>query len=251
MNQSQTNASPPEQPEPRRSGLGSASSGPQAPVYPTYYEEEITLLGYVNVLLKRWRLVLGVPLLAAFSAGVFSFMVRPTFTATASFLPEVRSASRLPAGLAGLAAQFGVSAGPEGSQAPQFYAEVLKSRELLERVVLERFVDPRGEHNPSDSATLIDILEVEAENPTERLYAGVKALRGLVSTQVDRQTGIVKLSVDAPYPELAAAVANRMLDRLNEFNTKTRQSQGPASAADSWKIGWRRWSKNSARRGRT
>jgi uncharacterized protein involved in exopolysaccharide biosynthesis len=227
MNQSPTNAHQPEQPEPRASGPGSASSGPQAPVYPTYYEEEISLLRYVNVLLKRWRLVLGVPLLAAFSAGVFSFLVRPTFSASASFLPEVRSGSRVPAGLASLAAQFGVATGSDAAQAPQFYAQVLKSRELLERILLDRFPDPRAKHNPvaADSNTLVDILKIEGDSVGERVYKGLKTLDKLVSTQVDRQTGIVKLTVEAPYPELAAAVANRMLDRLNEFNTKTRQSQ--------------------------
>lgn len=227
MNQSPTNVSPPEQPEPPASGPGSAPPGPQGPAYAPYYEEEISLLRYVNVLLKRWRLVLGVPLLAAFSAGVFSFVVRPTFTASASFLPEVRSGSRVPAGLASLAAQFGVATGSDAAQAPQFYAQVLKSRELLERILLDRYPDPRAKHKPlaADSATLLEILKIKGDSLSQRVYEGLKTLDKLVSTQVDRQTGIVKLTVDAPYPKLAAAVANRMLDRLNEFNAKTRQSQ--------------------------
>jgi uncharacterized protein involved in exopolysaccharide biosynthesis len=169
--------------------------------------------------------VIGLPLLAGFTAGIVSLIIRPSFTATASFLPEVRSSSRIPAGLGGLAAQFGVSAGPEAAQGAQFYAQVLKSRELLQAVLLERYPDPRGTHNPVDSATLLDILKVRGDSLSERVHKGLKVLNGLVSTQVDRQTGIVKVSVAAGHPTLAASVANRLLDRLNEFNTKTRQSQ--------------------------
>lgn len=212
-----TDVPPPNPPLPQ---LADRASG-----YPGYYEEEISLLSYLNVLLRRWKLVAGLPLLAAFSAGVFSFLVGPTFTATAAFLPEVRSSSRVPAALAGLAAQFGVSTGSDPTQLPQFYAEVLKSREILETVLLERYPDPRRRHNPIDSAALIDILEIEGKDQTERLYNGVRTLSELVTARVERQTNIVKLSVDAPYPTLAAAVANRLLDRLNEFNAGTRQSQ--------------------------
>ncbi|GBD32957.1 hypothetical protein HRbin33_01933 [bacterium HR33] len=82
------------------------------------------------------------PLLAAFAAGVVSFILRRTFTAAASFLPETRSGSRIPAGLAGLAAQFGFTTGSDALQVPQFYAQVLKSRELPEGLLLDPFPDP-------------------------------------------------------------------------------------------------------------
>jgi len=205
---------------------------PQAPAepahsagYPEYFEEEVSLLRYVNALLRRWKLVAGVPFLAAVTAGIVSLITRPTFTATASFLPEVRSSSRISPAVASLAAQFGVSAASEAAQGPQFYAQVLKSRELLQAILLDRYPDPRGRHNPVDSASLLDILKIRGDSLSERVHKGLKRLDRLVSTQVDRQTGIVKVSVALGYPKLAAAVANRLLDRLNEFNTKTRQSQ--------------------------
>lgn len=208
-----------------------ASRGPiqPEPAGPALYaprpEDEVSLLEYVNVLLKRWRTVVGVPLLAGFVAGLYSLLTPPMFTATTAFVPEVGSRGRIPSGLAGLATQFGVSVGAEASQSPRFYAEVVKSHEIMERVLLDRYEDPRARENPGDSATLLDILDLRGSDLSKRVDAGLKALGGLVSTRVDAQTGIVRLSVQAPYPELAAEVANRFVQYLNEFNAKTRQSQ--------------------------
>lgn len=195
-----------------------------APLRP-HVEGGVGVLHLANVLLRRWQIVLGVPLLTVLSASAFSFLATPRFTTTASFVAEVRSGSRLPTGLVSLAAQFGVTTGSEPSQGPRFYAEVLESRLLMERVLLDRYLDVRRDHNPGDSATLIDILNVRGKDAAQRTQRAVKVLDELVSARVDPQTGIVRLLVDAPHPELGSAVANRFLYHLNEFNTKTRQSQ--------------------------
>lgn len=187
--------------------------------------EEISLLELVNVLRRRWRLVVGLPLGAAFVTAVISLVLPPTYTATTAFVPEVSPQRRLPAGVAGLASQFGLSLGAEGSQSPQFYAEVVKSRELAHRVLQSRFPDPRSAHNPPDSATLLRILEVEGESLADSLHRGRKVLDNRVSVRVDNQTNIVRLSVDSRYPELAASVANLFVTYLNDFNAQTRQSQ--------------------------
>ena len=175
----------------------------------------------------RHRLVtLGLPLLLAFATGIVSLLVRPTYTAITTFVPEASpQAGRLPAGLAGLASQFGVSLGAEASKSPKFYAEVLRSRELLERVLLSKYVDPRRPSVPTDSATLLSILEVNGRDSKDSLARGVRKLYSLLAVSVSGSTNIVSLSVDAHYPGLAAAVANRFVDYLNAFNTQYRQSQ--------------------------
>src|SRR5437773_9766545 len=59
-------------------------------------DDEVGLFGVANVLLRRWTLVAGLPLLAALLAGAVSLLVPPTFTATTSFVPEVdRKSTRL------------------------------------------------------------------------------------------------------------------------------------------------------------
>jgi len=184
---------------------------------------ELTLLDLLVVLRRRWRLVVGLPFAMAAVAAVVSLVMRPTYTASTTFVPEAGVGANSPASLAGLAGQFGLSIGADASRSPRFYADVLKSRELIERVLLARYVDPRTAK--SDSARLLEILGIEGRSAADSLSRGVRKLSDLVSTRVDIQTAVVRLSVKARYPGLAAAVANRMIGYLNEFNTQTRQSQ--------------------------
>ena len=183
---------------------------------------ELTLLDLLTVLLRHRRLVVGLPLVVGILTAVVSLLVTPTYTATASFAPEESAASKLPAGLAGLAGQFGLSVGADASRSPRFYAEVLQSRPLLERALASRYVDPRGE---TDSVRLLDILKVRGRDADDSMFNGVRALRKLVATRVDNQTNIVRVSVMSRYPEMAADIANRLLAYLNDFNAQARQSQ--------------------------
>lgn len=183
---------------------------------------ESSLLDVVLTLRRRWGLVIGLPFVLAGITAIVSLLMRPTYTATTSFVPEALGA-KLPANLAGLAGQFGLSVGGDASRSPRFYADVLKSRELLERTLLSRFRDPRA--GVADSARLLDLLPARGKSAADSLYKGVQLLRNLTATQVTTQTGIVRLSVSSRHAELAADVANRMIAYLNEFNTHSRQSQ--------------------------
>ena len=185
---------------------------------------EITLLELTAVLLRRWRLLVGLPLAATVVAVAIALVMPPTFTATATFVPERSSNTRLPAGLAGIAGEFGISIGSEGSRSPRFFADVLKSREILERLLQSTFADPRT-REPNDSTQLLSILKVRGRSTADSLSNGVRALGNLIGTRVDAQTDIVRLTVESRYAETAAATSNRLVAYLNEFNTHTRQSQ--------------------------
>ena len=55
---------------------------------------------------------------------------------------------------------MGMPLGVEPSQSPRFYGDVVRSRELLERVLLTRYPNPRGADRVADSTTLLRILRV-------------------------------------------------------------------------------------------
>jgi len=99
------------------------------------------------------------------------------------------------------------------------------SREILDQLLLARFEDVRGERPPADSVALLTLLRIGGRNTADSLENGARKLSSLLSVGVNAQTGIVRVSVKSPKPELAAAVANRLVSLLNDFNTKTRQSQ--------------------------
>ena len=185
-----------------------------------------SLVDLAGTLARHPRATVAFPLVVALSTGVVSWLLPPTYTATTTFVPEASPQGRLPSGLAGLATQFGISLGSEASRSPQFYAQVVRSRELMERVLLSNYAERRdGHHVATDSATLVRLLRVVGRDSAETISRGVGKLDGLVSVRVDNQTNIVTLSVDAPYPTLAAAIANRFVAYLNAFNAQYRQSQ--------------------------
>jgi uncharacterized protein involved in exopolysaccharide biosynthesis len=186
--------------------------------------EEISLLELINVLLKRWKLVAGLPVLAAVVAAVISLLIPPKYTAAATFVPEQESQSlNLPSGIAGLASQFGVAIPGGGANSPAFYANVLESRTLSDAVLLAGFPDPRSEALP-DSAALLEILEIDGDTESRRLENGRKELDKAVSVRVDNETNIVGVAVETRYPVLSAAVANLYIDLVSRFNLETRQS---------------------------
>ena len=86
-----------------------------------------------------------------------------------------------------LAGQLGIPLGMDPTQSPRFYAEVLTSRELLARVLLTKFPDPRRPA-AGDSIPLLAILRVRggiwgAKSAADSLDRGVRKLRRRVSTR--------------------------------------------------------------------
>src|SRR5205807_1092682 len=172
-------------------------------------------LDFVNALLRRWRLVAGLPLLAAILTAIVVLLLPPRYTATVTFVPEQRTPTRgggaggaAGGGLVGLAGQLGIPLGMDPTQSPRFYAEVLTSRELLARVLLTKFPDPRRPA-AGDSVPLLAILRVwggiwGAKSAADSLDRGVRKLRRRVSARVDIQTFLVYLSVTTRYPDLSA-----------------------------------------------
>jgi tyrosine-protein kinase Etk/Wzc len=182
---------------------------------------DVTLLDLVTVLLRRRRIVIGVPLLSALVAAAVSLVMAPSYTASVTFFPESEPGPNLPSGLAGIAGQLGISLGSQATQSPRFYADVLKSRTLLERAVESSYPNPQG---PGD-VRLLDALEVEGRSHADSMSNGVRTLGRMVTTQVEMTTGVVRLNVTLRDPTLAAEVANRFIEYLNDFNAQTRQSQ--------------------------
>ena len=188
---------------------------------------EVNPLALLNVLLRRWRILVVLPFVAAVIAAAYSLRVTPMYTATTRFIPELGSQGSGLSGLAGMAAQLGISlgGGASGNQSPEFYAEILTSREIVQRVLLSTYQDPREGKSLGDKATLLDIFEIEALDSATLFEKGIEEGSDMASARVDNRTNIVELTVDAVDPVLVAAVANRFIESLEEFNASTRQSR--------------------------
>lgn len=185
--------------------------------------EGLSPLQFINVLIRHSRVVVGLPLAAAVLAAGGSYLLTPTFTATTTFVPEQPSSSGIAGSLAGLAGQYGISlGGTERSSSPRFYADLVRTRRILLGALLDHYLDPRGGR---DSVTLLPLLRGEGDDSPARIDKALTDLGNAISARVDNQTNVIRVNVVMRYPELAAQVANRLIQRLNEFNAETRQSQ--------------------------
>jgi tyrosine-protein kinase Etk/Wzc len=185
--------------------------------------DEISLVEIGVVLLRNRRLLVALPLVLAAGVGIVALAQDRTYRATASFIPQV--AERSTSGAAALARQFGMNIGTDRpGQSPQFYADLLRGREVLRQAVEAEYrvaVD-----GVSREATLIELFDVADDTgPLPPWRRAVERLREDLSVGIARETGVVQLTVSAATPELAEQIAEQLLGLLNKFNLETRQGQ--------------------------
>lgn len=198
----------------------------------TEAEAPLSFSGWVAGVVMRWRLVLAGLLVAAVLATLAVLLVPPVYTARASFVATSTSAApRLPASLSrlmGPASQLGLGIDqPDPSESPAFYSQLISSRELRTRLLQSRFQDPRSE-SVTDSAPLVSIMRLRSDDPERRLEMGLKALERSMKVAHDERTSVVFLAVSTTWPGLSAAVANRTLELVADFNRQQRSTRAGA-----------------------
>jgi uncharacterized protein involved in exopolysaccharide biosynthesis len=185
--------------------------------------------------LTRWREALTVAAGVVVVALVSSVVLPPSYRAMVSFvttdagiqLPRGLSDLATQPGVAGLASQLGIGTSKDPSESPAFYVALLNSRELLTRLVLSRFADPRTEA-PGDSATLVELFQIRSSDPARAVEIAVKRLRRKLRSSADLHTSLVSLQVDARWPSLSADIANRAMALVSAFNREQRLSRSRA-----------------------
>ena len=187
-------------------------------------QDGVGLVELLGIFLRHWRFLVGVPMAVLLLTLAASFIVTPTYTASASFVPEGQSASGKLSDLAGLAGQLGISIGPGANQSPRFYAQVVQSRELLESILRDKYQLSQHNGAGSDSTVLLHFLNAQGRTAAKQLEDGISILRKRIAVDVDNQTNIVTVAVDVRDPLVASSVANRVVHDLNTFNLERRQS---------------------------
>ena len=194
-------------------------------------DDHLTFSQWFANSLVRWRTILrvmGLMLVVAVLAVIF---IPPIYRSQASFVANSSASSKLSSGLAGgtgglggLAAQLGVSTNLDPSESPNFYIQLIESRELLTRLLKSRFRDPRSA-SPRDSVPLLDLLRIRKKEPLRRLELGIKQMSKDIDGKFEPKTNLVTIEVDAEWPDLSAAVANRTIELVTAFNKEQRTSR--------------------------
>lgn len=191
----------------------------------------LTFSRWLAGVVARWKTVLLAVVLTGVLAALAVVLIPPVFQARASFVTNSSSGSfKLPAGisgggaLGGIASQLGLGATSDPTESPDFYSELIKSRELRTRLLRSKFDDPRTPA-PGDSVQLIELLRIRNADPQRRVEIGLKRLDQAINVSFFDKTNLVKLKVNTEWPRLSAEVANRTLHFVSEFNREQRTSR--------------------------
>jgi uncharacterized protein involved in exopolysaccharide biosynthesis len=182
----------------------------------------ITPTQAIGMLLRRWRLMIAIPVVTAIVAIAFAFIFRD-YTARSRFV--TKSSNNDLSRFAGIAAQIGISVADDGSQSPDFYVDLIGSSEVLRPTVLReyRFAKTPGGADTL-SGTYLDLLEIGGETDELRIQHGMDRLRDHSSASASVKSGVVSLRTDAKWPGLAEQVNASILELLASFDRERRQA---------------------------
>lgn len=194
---------------------------------PLQLDDENSLLDMVSVVLRHRRAVLSAILLFTGIGLIVALTTSSRYSSSASFLPE-NSSSPL-SGASALAQQFGFSFGnPGGERAPQFYADLVNSDEILRKVVTSSFPVSPTEGGPEE-IDLITYYEADGETHEERIEQALYVLTMQdLSVRMDRETSVVSFTVTTDDPMLSKGVATLIFELVNDFDVEIGRSQATA-----------------------
>jgi uncharacterized protein involved in exopolysaccharide biosynthesis len=185
---------------------------------------EPSLWSFAVMLLRRPRLVFGLPLVFGALAGLVALVAPRDYVASASFVADDARPSQ--GSLGTQLGQLGVLLPQTSANVPQFYADLLQSRAVLRDAVTDAYVSSDGQFK----GTLSQYLLGHAANTDEQIESSIDALRKRLAVTVDRVTGVVRFDVTMPDNAIALATAQRLLVLVNEHHLRRRQSQARAES---------------------
>lgn len=192
------------------------------PAYDQYVAPAAEVFHFCSLVLKHLRALVIGAIIGATIALVPLIWTPAEHMATTSFAPQGNDFQRN--SLLAFAGQFGLpTAAPSLSQSPQFYADLVRSRVILEPFARDSLVVPEMNNRKVALQTLLDITEGSDQRRVDNL---VQKMTKAIQTRVVVQTGVVVVTVSTPWRSVSLDVAQRLLSRVNTFDLKQRQTQG-------------------------
>jgi len=168
------------------------TSSTDEPVIPR--RSEVGFLDFALVLLRRKRLLLGIPLVVAVLTAVITMFMPNVYTATARILPPPQSQSTATMMLNQLAGLTGLGAGTLGVKNPNdLYVGMLKSRTVADNLI-QRF-------------RLQQLYKQDTMVDTRRVLANRTQLRA-------GRDAIIAIAVEDEDPKRASALSNAYVEEL-------------------------------------
>lgn len=182
---------------------------------PSVEEDEIDLLELIRALLHAWKMIAGITTLCtglAVARALFAPEVFKAETLLAPVQEEKTGASSSLSQFGGLAAMAGISI-PSDSNVEQVLA-TLQSRKFLRVFIKEKNLLPILFKEIWDADRKAWILDSKGDEPTEQ--KAVESFKGLLSVDLDKESGLITLSVSWKNPDVVAEWTNDLVKQLNE-----------------------------------
>jgi capsule polysaccharide export protein KpsE/RkpR len=163
-------------------------------------QEVVTPLELLIPLAQRWKQLLIVPILAAFAAWGASFLVEPTFTSRATFLPPQQPQSAAAAALGQLSSLAGFAGGGNSLKNPaDQYVSLMESVSITDRIL--------------DQFELMKVYDLKLRvDARKRLAKNVRIWVGL-------RDGLITVEVDDGDAQRSADMANAYLEELKRMTS--------------------------------
>jgi len=162
-------------------------------------DDEINLLDYLIVLLKRKRLIFSITFGVVIITAIYSSVLPPIYKAETRILPPQQSST---GSAAQLISQLGGAAGLLGGagikSSSDLYMGLMKSRPVLDRII--------------DRFKLMELYKSKSREDARLDLAGT------IKSQDDKKSGIITVGVENKDPKLAADLANAFIEELRIFN---------------------------------
>jgi len=162
-------------------------------------EDEINLIDYAIVLLKRKKLIVGIPLVCVAITLIISLVIPNIYRAETRILaPQEGNAgtaaqllSQVGSGLSGFSGKLGVN------NQSDLYVGMLQSRTVLDTIITRFDLKKRYEDKTFEDAR--------------------KSLKEHIAAQIDPKSNIIVLAVEDKDPQQAADMANAFVEELRKL----------------------------------
>ena len=151
----------------------------------------------LELLLRRWKLLVAIPVIVGAAGLGASYLITPIFTARTTFLPPQQSGSASGA-LASLGALAGLAGGAAGLKTSgDQYVSLMQSDTVSDRLI--------------DSFKLMDAYRAQFRVDARMMLAT------RVRIELGKKDGVISVEVDDTEPERAAAMANRYVEEMRRM----------------------------------
>jgi len=167
------------------------------------YAEEISLRELIEVLIKGWKLILSITLMAVLVSAVFSYVIlEPTYEATITLMASASSRVEAP-------------------QPGQGISGIINSMANFPTPTLDTYREQVK--NPAVLQNVLDELGLASQGLTRR------ALSEKIIVELINNTNLIRIKVKDSDPKLAADIANSLARNFTDFVSEKSKEQAVKS----------------------